>query len=196
MRKETIWRRRPDRAKQYTEEKLDQAEKTELDAHFENLLQRADSTRHWTETIVSQAECVLLPNPMTHVGLRNVRSLESIDTRRMHYWQATTVVITHSCLDSRSRHRRRGRRSHHMFCFYIRQPPYELQRACRRRHAYYYIYRICCLHYARAYDSRLISGCRRSKQCLRYFAYAPSFLRCPWDGHGRTNHHCWGVAAM
>ena len=38
------------------------------------------------------------------------------------------------------------------------------------------------------YNSRLISGGRRSKQCLRYFAYAPSFLRCPCDGHGRTSH--------
>ena len=70
----------PDRAKQYAEEKLDQAEKTELDAHFENLgqLHREDNTRHWTVTILSQTVCVLQPNPMTHVGLRNVRSLENI----------------------------------------------------------------------------------------------------------------------
>ena len=49
--------------KQYTEEKLGQAEKTELDAHFENLLQRADNTRQWTESILSQTEAVLQPNP-------------------------------------------------------------------------------------------------------------------------------------
>ena len=49
--------------RQYTEEKLGQAEKTELDAHFENLLQRADNTRHWTETILSNTEVVLQPNP-------------------------------------------------------------------------------------------------------------------------------------
>ncbi|KAJ7308506.1 hypothetical protein JRQ81_009073 [Phrynocephalus forsythii] len=40
------------RAVQFTEEKLGQAEKTELDAHFENLLARADSTKNWTEKIL------------------------------------------------------------------------------------------------------------------------------------------------
>ena len=49
--------------KQYTEEKLGQAEKTELDAHFENLLQRADNTKLWTETILTHTEVVLQPNP-------------------------------------------------------------------------------------------------------------------------------------
>ena len=48
---------------QYTEEKLGQAEKTELDAHFENLLQRADNTKTWTERILSQTEAFLEPNP-------------------------------------------------------------------------------------------------------------------------------------
>ncbi len=48
---------------QYTEEKLGQAEKTELDAHFENLLQRADKTKEWTERIIAQTESVLQPNP-------------------------------------------------------------------------------------------------------------------------------------
>ncbi|KAK2189117.1 hypothetical protein NP493_115g11003 [Ridgeia piscesae] len=51
------------RAKQYTEEKFGHADKTELDAHFENLLQRADNTRQWTESILSQTESVLQPNP-------------------------------------------------------------------------------------------------------------------------------------
>ncbi|ELT91502.1 hypothetical protein CAPTEDRAFT_172037 [Capitella teleta] len=51
------------RAKQYTEEKLGHAEKTELDAHFENLLQRADKTRAWTERILRNTEAVLQPNP-------------------------------------------------------------------------------------------------------------------------------------
>ena len=48
---------------QFTEEKLGQAEKTELDAHFENLLQRADKTRDWTDKMLKQTEAVLQPNP-------------------------------------------------------------------------------------------------------------------------------------
>lgn len=48
---------------QFTEEKLGSAEKTELDAHFENLLQRADKTKVWTEKILKQTEGVLQPNP-------------------------------------------------------------------------------------------------------------------------------------
>ncbi|ESO85878.1 hypothetical protein LOTGIDRAFT_130216 [Lottia gigantea] len=51
------------RAVQYTEEKLGSAEKTELDAHFENLLQRAEKTRIWTEKVLNQTEAVLQPNP-------------------------------------------------------------------------------------------------------------------------------------
>ncbi|XP_074655481.1 endophilin-B1-like [Tubulanus polymorphus] len=51
------------RAKQYTEEKLGSAEKTEYDSHFETLLLRADKTKEWTERILKQTECVLQPNP-------------------------------------------------------------------------------------------------------------------------------------
>ncbi|XP_071947259.1 endophilin-B1-like isoform X2 [Antedon mediterranea] len=55
------------RTRQYTEEKLGSAEKTELDAHFENLQQRADRTRIWTEKIVGRTEAVLQPNPNLRV---------------------------------------------------------------------------------------------------------------------------------
>uniref|UniRef100_A0A8C0EAD8 Endophilin-B2 n=3 Tax=Neoaves TaxID=3078114 RepID=A0A8C0EAD8_BUBBB len=51
----------------FTEEKLGQAEKTELDAHFENLLARADSTKNWTEKILRQTEVLLQPNPSARV---------------------------------------------------------------------------------------------------------------------------------
>ncbi|XP_022085412.1 endophilin-B1-like isoform X2 [Acanthaster planci] len=51
------------RTVQYTEEKLGSAEKTELDAQFENLQQRADRTKQWTERILSRTEAVLQPNP-------------------------------------------------------------------------------------------------------------------------------------
>ncbi|KFP56555.1 Endophilin-B2, partial [Cariama cristata] len=52
---------------QFTEEKLGQAEKTELDAHFENLLARADCTKNWTEKILRQTEVLLQPNPSARV---------------------------------------------------------------------------------------------------------------------------------
>ncbi|XP_075295467.1 endophilin-B2 isoform X3 [Opisthocomus hoazin] len=55
------------RAMQFTEEKLGQAEKTELDAHFESLLARADSTKNWTEKILRQTEVLLQPNPSARV---------------------------------------------------------------------------------------------------------------------------------
>ncbi|XP_031156371.1 endophilin-B2-like isoform X3 [Sander lucioperca] len=58
------------RAVQFTEEKLGQAEKTELDAHFENLMSRADCTKHWTEKIYRQTEVLLQPNPIDHTGAR------------------------------------------------------------------------------------------------------------------------------
>uniref|UniRef100_A0A2K6K918 Endophilin-B1 n=1 Tax=Rhinopithecus bieti TaxID=61621 RepID=A0A2K6K918_RHIBE len=51
------------RAVQFTEEKLGQAEKTELDAHLENLLSKAECTKIWTEKIMKQTEVLLQPNP-------------------------------------------------------------------------------------------------------------------------------------
>ncbi|XP_029533606.2 endophilin-B2a isoform X1 [Oncorhynchus nerka] len=58
------------RAVQFTGEKFGQVEKTELDAHFENLLSRADSTKNWTERIFRQTEVLLQPNPIDHTGAR------------------------------------------------------------------------------------------------------------------------------
>uniref|UniRef100_A0AAR5PET8 BAR domain-containing protein n=1 Tax=Dendroctonus ponderosae TaxID=77166 RepID=A0AAR5PET8_DENPD len=51
------------RAVQFTEEKLGKSEKTELDANFENLWERAENTKKITEKIVKNAEAVLIPNP-------------------------------------------------------------------------------------------------------------------------------------
>lgn len=48
---------------QFTEEKFGGAEKTELDAHLENLLIRAENTKLWTERIMKQTEVLLQPNP-------------------------------------------------------------------------------------------------------------------------------------
>ncbi|XP_064163820.1 endophilin-B2-like isoform X7 [Anguilla rostrata] len=58
------------RAVQFTEEKLGQAEKTELDVHLENLMARADCTKNWTEKIFRQTEVLLQPNPIDHTGAR------------------------------------------------------------------------------------------------------------------------------
>ncbi|XP_030642393.1 endophilin-B2b isoform X4 [Chanos chanos] len=55
------------RAVQFTEEKLGQAEKTELDAHLENLIARADCTKNWTEKILRQTEILLQPNPSARI---------------------------------------------------------------------------------------------------------------------------------
>lgn len=55
------------RAVQYTEEKFGASEKTELDAHFENLAQRADRTKQWTEKILARTEGVLTPNPNNRI---------------------------------------------------------------------------------------------------------------------------------
>uniref|UniRef100_A0A3B5KTQ6 BAR domain-containing protein n=1 Tax=Xiphophorus couchianus TaxID=32473 RepID=A0A3B5KTQ6_9TELE len=52
---------------QFTEEKLGQAEKTELDPHLENLLAKADSTKNWTEKILRQTEVLLQPNPSARI---------------------------------------------------------------------------------------------------------------------------------
>ncbi|KAL6724387.1 hypothetical protein Aduo_019281 [Ancylostoma duodenale] len=51
------------RAKQYTEETFLKAERTDLDPHFENLLQRADKTEEHTRRLLSCIESYLQPNP-------------------------------------------------------------------------------------------------------------------------------------
>ncbi|XP_076455192.1 endophilin-B1-like isoform X2 [Babylonia areolata] len=51
------------RAVQFTEEKLGTAEKTEHDAQFENLMQRAEKTKQWTVQIKQATEALIQPNP-------------------------------------------------------------------------------------------------------------------------------------
>nr|XP_020474500.1 endophilin-B2-like isoform X2 [Monopterus albus] len=55
------------RAVQFTEEKLGQAEKTELDPHLENLITQADGTKNWTDKILRQTEVLLQPNPSARI---------------------------------------------------------------------------------------------------------------------------------
>ncbi|XP_044589940.1 endophilin-B1 isoform X6 [Cotesia glomerata] len=51
------------RVVQLTEETLGTSEKTELDAHFEHLSERANTTKMWTEKILRNMEAMLTPNP-------------------------------------------------------------------------------------------------------------------------------------
>uniref|UniRef100_A0A4W3HP85 Endophilin-B1 n=1 Tax=Callorhinchus milii TaxID=7868 RepID=A0A4W3HP85_CALMI len=51
----------------YLKEKFGQAEKTELDAHLENLLSKGEDTKQWTEKIMKQTEVLLQPNPNTRI---------------------------------------------------------------------------------------------------------------------------------
>ncbi|XP_034950317.1 endophilin-B1 isoform X2 [Chelonus insularis] len=51
------------RVVQLTEETLGTSEKTELDAHFEHLTERANTTKMWTEKILRNMEAMLTPNP-------------------------------------------------------------------------------------------------------------------------------------
>ncbi|XP_015040819.2 endophilin-B1 isoform X4 [Drosophila pseudoobscura] len=55
------------RVVQLTEEKLGTTERTEYDLHFQNLAERADVTKAWTEKLVKDTESVLIPNPQNRV---------------------------------------------------------------------------------------------------------------------------------
>ena len=51
------------RAKQFTEERLGKAERTENDEAFENMATRSDKIKGYTEKLVKNTEAVLVPNP-------------------------------------------------------------------------------------------------------------------------------------
>ncbi|XP_033253851.1 endophilin-B1-like isoform X1 [Drosophila miranda] len=55
------------RVVQLPEEKLGTTERTEYDLHFQNLAERADVTKAWTEKLVKDTESVLIPNPQNRV---------------------------------------------------------------------------------------------------------------------------------
>ena len=74
------------RAKQFTEERLGKAERTENDEAFENMATRSDKIKGYTEKLVKNTEAVLVPNPaarletmmfdnvpMDKVGVTNTR---------------------------------------------------------------------------------------------------------------------------
>lgn len=51
------------RAKQYAEEAIGTAEKSELDQQYESLAEKADIYKTWTERVVASLEAVVQPNP-------------------------------------------------------------------------------------------------------------------------------------
>jgi endophilin-B len=53
------------RAKQFTEERLGKAERTENDPQFETLAKRSEMVKGYTEKMVKNTEAVLVPNPGT-----------------------------------------------------------------------------------------------------------------------------------
>jgi len=74
------------RAKQFTEEKMGRAERTENDPQFGILSDKTDTTKNYTEKIVKDTEAVLVPNPaarletfmfdnvpVDRIGLKNTR---------------------------------------------------------------------------------------------------------------------------
>lgn len=56
------------RAKQYAEETIGTAERTELDQQYESLAEKADIYKQWTERIVAKLEAVVQPNPNMRYG--------------------------------------------------------------------------------------------------------------------------------
>jgi len=83
------------RAKQFTEEKMGKAERTENDVAFESLAKRSDKIKGYTEKLVKNTEAVLVPNPaarletfmfdiapMDKIGVTNTRltNLEYLGT--------------------------------------------------------------------------------------------------------------------
>ncbi|XP_035279195.1 endophilin-B1b [Anguilla anguilla] len=82
------------RAVQFTGEILGQAEKTELDAHLETLLARAEYTKLWTERIMKQTEVLLQPNPNVRIEEFLYEKLEKkVPMRANNHEQLGTYMI-------------------------------------------------------------------------------------------------------
>uniref|UniRef100_A0A8B9LPW2 SH3-domain GRB2-like endophilin B2b n=1 Tax=Astyanax mexicanus TaxID=7994 RepID=A0A8B9LPW2_ASTMX len=75
-------------------EKLGQAEKTELDAHLENLIARGDCTKNWTEKIFRQTEVLLQPNPSKINSLLLTATCSLYDQQILLYVFAGSTLIT------------------------------------------------------------------------------------------------------
>ncbi|KRY90585.1 Endophilin-B1 [Trichinella pseudospiralis] len=84
------------RAVQFTGEKLGKAEKTELDAYFESLLQRADVTEDHTKNILNCIENYLQPNPTVRMEEFFYEKLDLKKEQRMNNAELLGVALTNA----------------------------------------------------------------------------------------------------
>ncbi|KAL1236346.1 Endophilin-B1 [Trichinella pseudospiralis] len=84
------------RAVQFTGEKLGKAEKTELDAYFESLLQRADITEDHTKNILNCIENYLQPNPTVRMEEFFYEKLDLKKEQRMNNAELLGVALTNA----------------------------------------------------------------------------------------------------
>ncbi|KRZ78535.1 Endophilin-B1 [Trichinella papuae] len=84
------------RAVQFTGEKLGKAERTELDAYFESLLQRADVTEDHTKNILNCIENYLQPNPTVRMEEFFYEKLDLKKEQRMNNAELLGVALTNA----------------------------------------------------------------------------------------------------
>ncbi|XP_037833623.1 endophilin-B1 [Kryptolebias marmoratus] len=87
------------RAVQYTGESLGQAERTQLDPALEELLARADSTKTWTDQIISQTEVLLQPSLGARLEERLYEHLEWSIPSRPHAHELLGDKMTQAGLE-------------------------------------------------------------------------------------------------
>ncbi|XP_029982326.1 endophilin-B1-like isoform X2 [Sphaeramia orbicularis] len=87
------------RAVQYTEETLGQADRTELDPGLEELLNRADATKTWTDQIISQTEVLLQPNAGARLEDRLYEQLDWHVPPRPRTHEVLGEQLTHAGLE-------------------------------------------------------------------------------------------------
>ncbi|KRX95328.1 Endophilin-B1 [Trichinella pseudospiralis] len=80
----------------FTGEKLGKAEKTELDAYFESLLQRADITEDHTKNILNCIENYLQPNPTVRMEEFFYEKLDLKKEQRMNNAELLGVALTNA----------------------------------------------------------------------------------------------------
>ncbi|OUC48527.1 BAR domain protein [Trichinella nativa] len=80
----------------FTGEKLGKAEKTELDAYFESLLQRADVTEDQTKNILNCIENYLQPNPTVRMEEFFYEKLDLKKEQRMNNAELLGVALTNA----------------------------------------------------------------------------------------------------
>lgn len=82
------------------------AEKTELDAHFESLADRAECTKVWTEKLVRNTEAVLTPNPGNRAEdfiFEKIEKKKPVRLSNMEYLGLDMIEVRltyHSCISS------------------------------------------------------------------------------------------------